>query len=278
MNLPSYKLNDKYLEFAYPKIMGILNTTPDSFSDGGKYLSVDKAVDHALEMIDDGAHIIDIGGESTRPGSESVSLEEEINRTIPVIKKLYSLRKDIFISIDTTKSKVAEQALDNGASLINDISGLTFDSGMLDIAKKYDSAVVIMHIKGNPKTMQENPQYDDVVKEVYDFIKLQSTKAVTEGVHKIITDPGIGFGKRVEDNFMLINKLDEFQSLGYPILVGLSRKSFIGKTLNLEIADRDIPTVILEAISVLKSARIIRTHSVKYCNQMVKLVNKIIQD
>ena len=278
MNLPSYKLNGKDLEFASPKIMGILNITPDSFSDGGKYLSVDKAVDHALKMIDDGAHIIDIGGESTRPGSESVSLEDEINRTIPVIKKLYSLRKDIFISIDTTKSVVAEQALDNGASIINDISGLTFDSGMLDVAKKYDSAVVIMHIKGNPKTMQENPQYDDVVKEVYDFIKLQSTKAVTEGVHKIITDPGIGFGKRVEDNFMLINKLDEFQSLGYPILVGLSRKSFIGKTLNLEIADRDIPTVILEAISVLKSARIIRTHNVKYCNQMVKLVNKIIQD
>lgn len=276
MNYPSYSLNGIELKFDKPKIMGILNITPDSFSDGGKYLSESIAVDHALKMIDYGADIIDIGGESTRPGSNPVMLEEELKRTIPVIKRLKLLRKDVLISIDTIKSKVADHALDNGASIINDISGLTSDESMIDVAKKYNSAVVIMHMKGIPKTMQQDPYYIDVLKEVYDFLKSQSEKAIKNGVDKIIIDPGIGFGKKIDDNFTLINKLNEFQSIGYPIMVGLSRKSFIGKTLNLEIDERDVATVLLEMVSVLNSARIIRTHNVNYCNQMVKLVNKII--
>lgn len=278
MHYPTYLLNGLELNFDQPKIMGILNTTPDSFSDGGKYYSANSAVEYALEMIDDGSDIIDIGGESTRPGSEPVSLDEELKRTIPVIKKIKSLRKDILISIDTTKSEVAEQALDSGASIINDISGLTFDERMITVAKKYNSAVIIMHIKGNPKTMQQNPYYDDVFKDVYSFLFSQSNNVLQKGIDKIIIDPGIGFGKRIDDNYILISRLKEFQSVGYPIMIGLSRKSFIGKTLDLEIDERDIATVILEAVSVLKSARIIRTHNVKYCNQMVKLVNKIIQD
>ncbi|HMN47738.1 MAG TPA: dihydropteroate synthase [Ignavibacteriaceae bacterium] len=278
MKYSSYKFNNIELNFDKPLIMGILNVTPDSFSDGGKYFSKDLAVDHALKMIDEGADIIDIGGESTRPGSDPVSLDEELERTIPVIKKLKSLRNDIVISIDTTKSKVAEQALNNGASIINDISGLTFDDKMIIVAKQFNAGVIIMHIKGNPKTMQQNPYYENVVKEVYDFLDSQSKKVFQNGVEKIIIDPGIGFGKRVEDNFTLIKNLETFQSIGYPIMIGLSRKSFIGQTLELEINDRDIATVILEAISVIKSARIIRTHNVKYCHQMVKLVNKIIQD
>lgn len=278
MKYSSYKFNNIGLNFDKPLIMGILNVTPDSFSDGGKYFSKDLAVDHALKMIDEGADIIDIGGESTRPGSDPVSLDEELDRTIPVIKKLKSLRNDIVISIDTTKSKVAEQALNNGASIINDISGLTFDDKMIIVAKQFNAGVIIMHIKGNPKTMQQNPYYENVVKEVYDFLDSQSKKVFQNGVEKIIIDPGIGFGKRVEDNFTLIKNLETFQSIGYPIMIGLSRKSFIGQTLELEINDRDIATVILEAISVIKSARIIRTHNVKYCHQMVKLVNKIIQD
>lgn len=278
MSAFTYTLNKAEINFDKPRIMGILNATPDSFSDGGKYLSLDSAVDHALEMINDGADIIDVGGESTRPGSDQVTLEEELNRTIPLIKKIKSLRKDILISIDTTKSEVAEQALDNGATIINDISGLTFDESMIDVAKRYNSAVVIMHIKGNPKTMQQNPFYDDVVKEVYDYLEFQCNKAINNGVNKIIIDPGIGFGKRIDDNFKLISELDKFKSIGYPIMMGLSRKSFIGKTLNLDTDERDVATVILEAISVLKSAKIIRTHNVKYCNQMVKLVNKIIED
>jgi dihydropteroate synthase len=278
MVLPDYILNSQELNFSSPKIVGILNITPDSFSDGGKYYSKNEAVNHALRMLEEGADIIDIGGESTRPGSESISDEDELKRTIPVIKELISLRNNIIISIDTTKSKVAEQALDCGASIINDISGLTFDAKMISVAQKFKAAIVIMHIKGNPKTMQENPHYADVVKEVYTFLKEQSKYAAENGISKIIIDPGIGFGKRIEDNFALINKLNEFESIGYPIMIGLSRKSFIGKTLNMDVFDRDIPTVIMEAISVLKSARLIRTHNVKYCTQMVKLVNKIIQN
>lgn len=276
MNNIEYKFNDKIINFKIPIIMGIVNVTPDSFSDGGKYFTIDDAVNHALKLIDEGASIIDIGGESTRPGSEPVSLEEELRRTIPVIKNIYQIRKDIIISIDTTKSEVAKQALDFGAQIINDISGLTFDAKMIEIAKEYNAGVVLMHIKGNPKTMQENPEYNDVVKEVYDFLLVQSIKTKQNDVDKIIVDPGIGFGKRIEDNFSLIKNLDYFQSLGYPVMIGLSKKSFIGKTLNLEDDQREIGTIILETISVLKSARIIRTHNVKYCNQLVKLAEHIL--
>jgi dihydropteroate synthase len=276
MNYPIFYFNEKQIDFNYPRIMGILNVTPDSFSDGGKYFSVDAAVDKALQMIDEGADIIDVGGESTRPGSDPVSVEEELDRTTPVIKKLTSLRKDLIVSIDTTKSKIAYQALDNGASIINDISGLTFDPDMISVAKNFDSGIIIMHIKGNPKTMQQNPSYENVLSEVKEFLSNQIKKAEDSGISKIIIDPGIGFGKRVEDNFNLIRNLDSFLSLGYPILIGLSRKSFIGKTLDLDINQREIPTVILEAISLIKSARIIRTHNVNYCRQMVKLVSNII--
>jgi dihydropteroate synthase len=256
--------------------MGIVNVTPDSFSDGGKYFVLDNAIDHALKLVDDGADIIDIGGESTRPGSDPVSTDEELNRTIPVIKKLISLRKDIIISIDTTKSEVAKQALDSGAQIINDISGLTFDEKMLLTAKEFNAAVIIMHIKGNPKTMQKNPEYENLIKEVYDFLLVQSIKSKENGVEKIIIDPGIGFGKTVEDNFTLIKNLDFLNSLSYPIMIGLSRKSFIGKTLNLNSDQREIGTVIMETISILKSARIIRTHNVEYCNQIVKLGKHIL--
>ncbi|HCY76079.1 MAG TPA: dihydropteroate synthase [Ignavibacteriales bacterium] len=256
--------------------MGIVNVTPDSFSDGGKYFSVNDAVDHGLKLIDEGASIIDIGGESTRPGSDPVLEDEELRRTIPVIKKLTQLRKDAIISIDTTKSEVARQALNSGAQIINDISGLTFDNGMIDVAKQYDAGVVIMHIQGNPKTMQQNPFYKDVIKEVYDYLSVQITKTKENNVNKLFVDPGIGFGKRIEDNFTLIKNLEKFQSLGYPVLIGLSKKSFIGKILGIEADEREVGTVILETISVLKSARIIRTHNVKYCMQMVKLVSHIL--
>ena len=276
MNNITYNFKNKELSFVIPKIMGIVNVTPDSFSDGGKYFSIDQAVTQGLKLIDEGADIIDIGGESTRPGSDSVSLEEELKRTTPVIKSILHLRKDAIISIDTTKSEVAKQALDNGAQIINDISGLTFDENMTQVAKEYDACVVIMHIKGNPKTMQDNPDYTDVVKEVYDFLLVQSIKSKQNGVDKIIVDPGIGFGKRIEDNFSLIKNLEYFQSLGYPVMVGLSKKSFIGRTLDLDINQRDVGTVIMETISILKSARIIRTHNVKYCNQIVKLASHIL--
>ncbi len=271
-----YNFKSKQLEFNTPKIMGIVNVTPDSFSDGGKYLDTNQAINHALKLIDDGADIIDVGGESTRPGSEPVSLDEELIRTISVIKNIRSLRKDILISIDTTKSEVAKQALDNGADIINDISGLTFDEDMINVAKSFDAGIIIMHIKGNPKTMQNSPFYLDVVDEIKEFLITQSTKAKQNGIDKIIIDPGIGFGKSVDDNFKLIKQLNDFSDIGFPVMIGLSKKSLIGKTLDLNIEDREIATVIMETISVLNSARIIRTHNVKYCTQMVKLASHIL--
>lgn len=276
MSYKKYNFNNIELNLNLPKIMGIVNVTPDSFSDGGKYYSIDDAINHALNLIDDGADIIDVGGESTRPGSGPVTLEDELRRTIPVIKRILETRKDVLISIDTTKSEVANQALDCGAIIINDISGLTFDSKMLEVAKSYNAGVVLMHIKGNPKIMQNNPDYDNLITEVYNFLQQQSTKAKENGIEKIILDPGIGFGKTVEHNFELIKRLDEFNKIGYPLMIGLSKKSFLGKTLNLIPDEREIGTIIMETVSVLKSARIIRTHNVKYCKQMVKLVEHIL--
>lgn len=271
MLLNKYLFKSNSLSFEVPKIMGIVNVTPDSFSDGGNYNNLNSAVDHSLKLIDEGADIIDIGGESTRPGSNSVSLDEELERTIPVVKKIRSLNKTIIISIDTTKSEVAKQALDNGVDIINDISGLTFDSQMINVAKEFDAGLVIMHIQGNPKTMQNNPSYINVVDEVKQFLISQSNKAIENGIDKIIIDPGIGFGKTAEDNFKLIKNISEFSKLNYPVMIGLSRKSLIGESLDLDVNERDTATVIMETISVLNSARIIRTHNVKYCAQMVKL-------
>lgn len=276
LNSSKYNFGTSEIDFTQPKIMGIVNVTPDSFSDGGKYFSEKTAIEQALKLYDEGASIIDIGGESTRPGSDPVSWQEELNRTIPVIRELKKLRKDIIISIDTTKSKVASAALENGALIVNDISGLTFDPDMINVIKDYDPGVVVMHIKGNPKSMQDSPFYNDVIKEIKEFLKDQIIKIKREGISKIILDPGIGFGKRIEDNFEIVKQLTEFQSFGYPIMIGVSRKSFLGKTLSLEVDDRDVATAIMETIAVMKSARIIRTHNVKYCSQLVKLVNHIL--
>lgn len=253
--------------------MGVLNITPDSFSDGGLYFNVDDAIQYGIKMIDEGADIIDIGGESTRPGSEFISEEEELNRIIPVIKKILEERNNAIISVDTTKSKVAEESLRCGAKIINDISGLTFDEKIINVVKENNAAVIIMHIKGKPKTMQQNPYYDDVVKEVFDFLKIQSGKALKAGIEKIIIDPGIGFGKRLEDNFELIKNLNEFNKLDFPILVGVSRKSFLGKTLNLEVSQRETATAAVETIAVINGARLIRTHNVKNGVQVCKLFN-----
>lgn len=272
-----YKLGSKVLSFKKHLIMGILNVTPDSFSDGGKYTDPVSAVNSALSMIEEGADIIDVGGESTRPGAEPVTPEEEIRRTIPVIQGIIKKKPDAVISIDTTKSEVVRKALENGAVIVNDISGLSFDNSIAPLVKKYDACIVLMHMKGTPKTMQDSPSYTDVVSEVYDFLYEQSNFAIRKGIKKIIVDPGIGFGKRVEDNFEIIKRLKDFQSLGFPILVGLSRKSFIGKTLDLEVDQRDIPTAILESLSIMNSARIIRTHNVKLAAQSRKIIQQLYQ-
>ncbi len=271
-----YKIGERLFNFNKPYLMGILNVTPDSFSDGGKYINPDIAVTHALEMIDDGADIIDIGGESTRPGSEPVTAEEEIRRIVPVIKEILKQRPEAIISVDTYKSRVASEALEAGAKIVNDISAFTFDPELADVCKHYNATVVLMHIIGTPKTMQNNINYREVVSDIYDFLKLQTDHALEKGIEKIIIDPGIGFGKRVDDNFKIIKRLKDFKSLGYPILIGVSRKSFIGKTLNLDVEERDLPTAVIEALSIFNSARIIRTHNVKNGKQIIKLLSEII--
>ncbi len=257
--------------FAFPLIMGILNVTPDSFSDGGKFFEKEKAIEKALLMIEEGADIIDIGGESTRPGAEPVSVEEELRRVIPVINEITKNNSEILISIDTTKSKVAEEALNAGATLINDISGLTFDTQMISTAKKFNAGVIIMHIKGTPKNMQENPYYTNVVSDIYDFLYKQTESAKRAGIKNIFIDPGIGFGKRGEDNTEIIKRLRDFASLGFPIVIGLSRKSFLSKLLDIEIEERDISTVIAESFALQNGAKIIRTHNVKNAKYLKSL-------
>lgn len=275
-NTPQFLIGEKSFSFDKPYLMGILNVTPDSFSDGGKYLSTDLAVAHAIEMLDDGVDIIDIGGESSRPGSEPVSAEEEMNRVIPIIKRILDKKPEAIISVDTYKSSVAKATLKSGAKIINDISGFSFDPEIADVCAQYNATAILMHIKGTPKTMQLNPDYDEIISEIYDFLKKQIDYARSRGVTKIIIDPGIGFGKTVEDNFTILKRLKDFKSLGCPILIGVSRKSFIGKTLNLEVDQRDLPTSAMEAIAILNSARIIRTHNVKNGKQIIKLLSEII--
>jgi dihydropteroate synthase len=245
-------------------IMGILNVTPDSFYDGGRNFGRDKAIDKVYQLYKDGADIIDIGGESTRPGAETVSLTEEMDRVCPVIEAVAG-EIDIPISIDTYKSEVAEEALKLGASIINDISGLTFDDRMAGIAAGYESYIVLMHIKGSPKNMQSNPHYDNLLDEIYFFLENSKEKAVISGVDKdkIIIDPGIGFGKTLEDNYRILNNIDFFKKMGFPLLIGLSRKSLIGKLYNNNDDDRLFATIALNSISALCGADIIRVHDVR---------------
>ena len=259
----SIKIESKTFNFNKHYILGILNTTPDSFSDGGKFNNLDSAVSHSFDMINAGADIIDIGGESTRPGAEKIETDEEIKRVIPVIQKIKKLKPDQIISIDTTKSIVAESAILNGADIINDISGFTNDENMFQIARDYNVWSILMHMKGNPADMQNNPYYDEVISEIIDFFSRQVDKALINGVTKLIIDPGIGFGKRIIDNYEIIKRLEEFKGLGFPILIGLSRKSFLGKSLNLDVDERENATSISESIAMMNGAIFIRTHNVR---------------
>lgn len=256
--------------------MGILNVTLDSFSDGGLFIDKKIAVNYALEMIESGADIIDIGGASTRPGSEPVSESEELKRVIPVIEDILKSNPDAILSIDTTKANVAKEALVTGVLIVNDISGGTFEPNIFEVAGEFKAAMILMHIKGKPKTMQVSPEYSDVVTEVYNYLANQSAIASENGIEKIIVDPGIGFGKKFEHNITLINRLEDFKTLGFPILIGLSRKSFIGNILNLPVEERDDATNSMNMLALCKGVRMIRTHNVKQAVQTCKLFNKII--
>jgi dihydropteroate synthase len=257
------QIGNKTFSLKTASIVGILNITPDSFSDAGKYFTKESAVEQGIKLIEEGADIVDIGGESSRPGSIPVSEEEELNRVIPVIGEILKLKPESLLSIDTTKSKVAIEALKLGVKIVNDISSFDFDDAILEAVKKFDAAIILMHMKENPLTMQKSPEYEDVVSEIYDYLlrKVEITKKA--GIKNIIIDPGIGFGKRVTDNYELIKRLDELKGIGQPIMIGVSNKSFIGKALNLEIEEREIPTLVAEAAAIKKGARFIRTHNVK---------------
>ena len=257
-------------------IMGILNMTPDSFSDGGQFKSHDKAIDHALKMVEEGANIIDIGGESTRPGAEAVQLEKELSRTVPIIEAI-RLKSDCLISIDTYKSKVAKAALDAGADMVNDISGLTFDHNMASLVAERNVPVIIMHIKGKPRDMQKNPNYDNLIKEIKVFFELQIAIAKRAGIDSgnIILDPGIGFGKRLEDNFEIIRELGQISTMGYPVLLGPSRKSFIGFTLDLPIEERIEGTLASITAGVINGARIVRVHDIRATRRTLTITEKI---
>lgn len=259
-----------------PLIMGILNVTPDSFHDGGLHDSLDQAVRHAEAMLAAGADIIDVGGESSRPGAEAVPEEEELARTRPVVGALVR-RLGCVVSIDTVKSKVARAALQEGACIINDISAMSFDPMMLEVPQAFHAGVVLNHIQGRPKDMQDAPAYADTVAEVAAFLKGRVQLLAAMGLSKdhIAVDPGIGFGKGVEDNYRLIARLEELDSLGCPILLGVSRKSFIGKTQGLEASDRLIPSVAVALFAALKGVSILRVHDVKETREALAMIAAI---
>jgi dihydropteroate synthase len=261
-----WKIGDRIVDLSRRgMIMGVLNVTPDSFSDGNEFFEFEAAVERGIQMEAEGADIIDVGGESTRPGAEAVSVEEELRRVIPVIEKLRG-STNVALSIDTSKSEVAGAALDAGASIINDVTGGRGDEKMFPLAATRKSAVVLMHMQGEPRTMQKNPQYGDVVQEVADFFRQQYSRALECGVEpmRLAFDPGIGFGKTLEHNLSLLKNFDQLREYDRPLVVGVSRKSFLGKLVGSnEMPDRLAPTVALTAILRDRGADVLRAHDVK---------------
>lgn len=260
-----------------PALMGVLNVTPDSFSDGGSYPTVDAAIEAALCMVDDGADLIDVGGESTRPGALPVSVEEELRRTIPIVGAL--ARRDVSVSIDTMKPEVASAALEAGAVFVNDVGGLRAE-GMLEVVVAAQCSVCIMHMKGEPSAMQENPEYSDVVREVRSFLLQRAVRAEEAGVkaERIWIDPGIGFGKSLKHNLALLSHLDVLSATGFPVLVGVSRKSFVGRVLGgLEVHDRLEGTLAAQVVAQVKGARMLRAHDIKPARRAIELAAAILE-
>ena len=264
--------NNKTLLLDRPHVMGILNVTPDSFSDGGQFNSLEKALQQAERMIKAGVSIIDIGGESTRPGAPEVTLEDELSRVIPAIKAIRA-NFDVWISIDTSKAEVMRQAVEAGADLINDVRALQ-EPGALEAAAQAQVPVCLMHMKGQPRTMQANPSYDDVFTDVEDFLKerVEACEAVGIPKEQLVLDPGFGFGKTIEHNYHLLAHLEKFHTLGLPILAGISRKSMIFKLLDKAPADCMVGSVTCATIAAMKGAQIIRVHDVEDTLEAMKII------
>jgi dihydropteroate synthase len=285
--MKTLKIGDKTFELGKRTlVMGVLNITPDSFSDGGKHFSLEEAVEHALLMEKQGADIIDVGGESTRPGAKNISKNEEMKRVTPVIEELVDKCK-ISISIDTYKSDVAMKALDLGASMVNDITALQGDKKLVNIVAKYDVPICLMHMKGNPTSMQINPVYDDIITEIHGFLKERTEYALFHDIKKenIILDPGLGFGKRtgrgIEDNCEILRRLSELKTLGHPIMIGASRKTFIGNICGdekpLPVSDRLEGSLAAACLAVANGADIVRVHDVKESRRSVDLVDCVVR-
>lgn len=267
-----FSVKDKILDFSSPKIMGILNATPDSFSDGGNFNELETALDRIELMISRGASIIDIGGESTRPGSEPVSENEELDRVLPILEKAVPEFPDTFFSIDTTKYRVAEEALKLGTHFVNDISGLKREPRFVDLCMQQQAGYIMMHSQGNPKTMQRDPSYDDVVRDIYEFFEEQLRRVKEKGFHSVIIDPGIGFGKTLDHNLKLLANLAEFKKLGHPLMVGASRKSMIGSLLgDRPVDDRVTGTVVVHYHAMMQGANLIRVHDVKEAHDSLQI-------
>lgn len=268
LKLKELKIGNLTCDLTETYILGVVNITPDSFSDGGHFLNPDKALSHIEILIKEGADIIDIGAESSRPGSDPVSAEEEIQRLTPILKQ-YKKHFDTPLSLDTYKAETAAFGLSNGVDIINDISGLNLDSQMAETIGKYKAPLILMHMQGTPKSMQENPLYQNPLLEIKEELQFSITRALNAGIEDIIIDPGIGFGKTVEQNLTIIANLNEFQELGYPLLLGTSRKSFIGALTNTTPEERLSGTITSNVIGILNGAQFIRVHDVKVHKQAV---------
>lgn len=269
-------LRSARLNLESPKIMGILNVTPDSFSDGGEFLSVNKAIDRIGEMIHEGASIIDVGGESTRPGSDPVPLSAEIERVIPLLQKAIKFFPNTLFSIDTTKFEVAKQAFESGVHILNDVSGLEKEPRFAELCAEYNAGYVLMHSQGDPKTMQKNPEYNDVVGDILQFLQSRVEHLREASVESIMVDPGIGFGKTLSHNLQIISKLGEFTKTGCPILVGASRKSMIGQILNnRDVEGRLAGTIAVHYHALINGAKILRVHDVREAADSILVFNEI---
>jgi dihydropteroate synthase len=271
----SWKLENRELKLDSTLVMGVLNVTPDSFSDGGRYFDRRKAVERAMEMVDEGADIIDVGGESTRPYSSEVGLEEEMKRVIPVIEEISSKLK-IPISVDTRHHQVADEALRAGAEIVNDVSGLR-DERMAEVVARHRAGTVIMHMLGDPGTMQHDPEYEDVVGDISLFLDARAREAKARGVdpRSVLLDPGIGFGKSLDHNLQIVVRLREFRCLGRGLLIGASRKSFIGKVLGQDVGDRKEGSLAIASIAMMNGASVVRAHDVKETKMVARMVDAV---